>query len=272
MKSKIISVSNQKGGVGKTTTCINMGACLASLGKKVLIIDMDPQGNCTTGLGVSKFVEVVERGKKTKTPTMNIYNVLSGETDILNPGLIHSCSSVPGLDIIPSSLDLTAFEMEASENPNRDKMLSNAIAPLNGKYDYILLDCPPSVSLITINCLVACDCILIPIQCEFYALEGLTQLMNNVKIIKKLLNPKLSISHVLLTMYNGRYRLHQQIAEEIKKFFGDKLFNTKIPQNIKLAEAPSFGKPIIAYAPKSSGAIAYMHTTQELLARDCKRK
>ncbi|MBP5405039.1 MAG: ParA family protein [Clostridia bacterium] len=272
MKTRVIAIINQKGGVGKTTTCINMGACLVKMGKKVLIVDMDPQGNATTGLGVQKHIEFInELGKKDVKPALNIYTVLCGNVDILNPELIRHTEPA-GLDVIPSSIDLSAIEMEMNDMPNREKVLVKAIEPLLGKYDYILFDCPPSMSLITINSMVAADSVLIPIQCEFYAMEGLAQLLDSIKIIKKLLNPKLSVDHVLLTMYSGRYKLHQQVAEEIKKYFGNRLLKTKIPVNVRLAEAPSFGKPIILYDKKCTGAVAYIRATEEFLARENKRK
>jgi len=272
MKTKVMAIINQKGGVGKTTSCINIGACMSKMGKKVLIIDMDPQGNATTGLGISKHVEFVnEYGKKDVRPVLNIYSVMCGNTDILNKDLICH-TELEGLDIIPSSIDLSAIEMEMNDMPNREKVLLKAIEPILGKYDYILLDCPPSMSLITINSMVAADTVLIPIQCEFYAMEGLAQLLDSIKIIRKLLNPKLSVNHVLLTMYSGRYKLHHQVAEEIEKYFGAKLLRTRIPVNVRLAEAPSFGKPIILYDKRSTGAQAYIHATEELLARESKRK
>ncbi len=272
MKTKTIAIINQKGGVGKTTTCINMGACLAKAGKKVLLIDMDPQGNATTGLGIPKHVEFVnEFGKKDVRPTLNIYSVLCGKVDALNKELIKE-TEMPGLYLIPSSIDLSAIEMEMNDLPNREKVLETAIEPLKGKFDFILLDCPPSMSLITINSMVAADGVLIPIQCEFYAMEGLAQLLDSIKIIKKLLNPKLAVNHVLLTMYSGRYKLHQQVAEEVEKFFGNKLLKTKIPVNVRLAEAPSFGKPILLYDKRCPGAIAYARATEEFLARESKRR
>jgi len=272
MKTKVVAIINQKGGVGKTTSCINMGACLVKLGKKVLIIDMDPQGNATTGLGISKHIEFInEYGKKDVKPVLNIYTVLCGNTDILNKDLIQHTLPM-GLDVIPSSIDLSAIEMEMNDMSNREKVLAKAIEPLLGKYDYILLDCPPSMSLITINSMVAADSVLIPIQCEFYAMEGLAQLLDSIKIIRKLLNPKLTVNHVLLTMYSGRYKLHQQVADEIAKYFGNKLLNTRIPINVRLAEAPSFGKPVILYDKKCAGAVAYMRATEEFLMRESKRK
>ncbi len=272
MKTKIIAIINQKGGVGKTTTCINLGACLAKEGKKILIVDMDPQGNATTGLGVKKHVEFVnEYGKRDVRPVLNIYSVLCGKTDALNKELIRE-TEMPNLSIIPSSIDLSAIEMEMNDMPNREKVLEKAIEPLKGKFDFIFLDCPPSMSLITINSMVAADSVLIPIQCEFYAMEGLAQLLDSIKIIKKLLNPKLSVGHVLLTMYSGRYKLHQQVAEEVEKYFGNRLLSTKIPVNVRLAEAPSFGKPIVLYDKRCAGAVAYQRASQEFLAKESKRK
>ncbi len=272
MKTKVIAIINQKGGVGKTTSCINIGAVMAKMGKKVLIIDMDPQGNATTGLGVKKHVEFInELGKKDVRPVLNIYTVLSGGTDVTNEELIVH-TEVAGLDLIPSSIDLSAIEMEMNDYPNREKVLVKAIEPLMGVYDFILLDCPPSMSLITINSMVAATSILIPVQCEFYAMEGLAHLLDSIDIIRKFLNPKLTVYHVLLTMYSGRYKLHRQVAEEIEKYFGKKLLDTRIPQSVRLAEAPSFGKPIITYDKRSIGAAAYIRATEELLARESKRK
>ena len=272
MKTKVVAIINQKGGVGKTTSCINIGACMANMGKKVLIIDMDPQGNATTGLGVKKHVEFInEMGKKDVRPVLNIYTVLSGNTDVLNADLIQK-TEVPGLEIIPSSIDLSAIEMEMNDYPNREKVLVKAIEPLLGKYDYILLDCPPSMSLITINSMVAATSVLIPVQCEFYAMEGLAQLLDSINIIRKFLNPKLTVYHVLLTMYSSRYKLHRQVADEIAKYFGKRLLDTRIPVSVRLAEAPSFGKPIILYDKRSVGSLAYMRATEEFLIRDNKRK
>lgn len=272
MKTKVVAIINQKGGVGKTTSCINIGACMAKMGKKVLIIDMDPQGNATTGLGIRKHEDFVnEYGKKDVRSVLNIYDVLSGKIDVTNKDLIRA-TEVVGLDLIPASIDLAAIEMEMSDYPNREKLLVKAIEPLLGKYDYILLDCPPSMSLITINSMVAATSLLIPVQCEFYAMEGLAQLLNNFNIIRKLLNPKLTFYHVLLTMYGGRYKLHRQVAEEIEKYFGNRLLDTRIPQSVRIAEAPSFGKPIILYDKRSAGALAYQRATEEILARESKRK
>ena len=272
MKTKVVAIINQKGGVGKTTSCINIGACMATMGKKVLIIDMDPQGNATTGLGIKKHIEFVnEMGKKDVRPVLNIYNVLSGATDCTNKELIKK-TEIDGLDLIPSSIDLSAIEMEMNDYPNREKVLVKAIEPLMGAYDYILLDCPPSMSLITINSMVAATSVLIPVQCEFYAMEGLAQLLDSINIIRKFLNPKLTTYRVLLTMYASRYKLHRQVAEEIEKYFGKRLLDARIPVSVRLAEAPSFGKPIILYDKRSVGSIAYMRATEELLMRESKRK
>ena len=245
---------------------------MAKMGKKVLIIDMDPQGNATTGLGIKKHVEFVnELGKKDVRPVMNIYTVLSGNADVMTEGLIQS-TEVDGLSLIPSSIDLSAIEMEMNDYPNREKVLVKAIEPLLGRYDYILLDCPPSMSLITINSMVAATSVLIPVQCEFYAMEGLAQLLDSINIIRKFLNPKLTTYHVLLTMYAQRYKLHRQVAEEIEKYFGKRLLDTRIPISVRLAEAPSFGKPIILYDKRSAGALAYMRATEEFLMKEGKRK
>mgnify|MGYP000969588583 CR=1 FL=1 len=251
---KIIAFTNQKGGVGKTTTCINMSAYLAAMGKKVLSVDLDPQGNATSGLGIQK-------SKLTKS----IYNALMGDCpidDVIAP------TGVDNLDIIPSNIDLAGAEVEMVYLEQREKLLQGVLNKLKNTYDYICVDCPPSLGLLTINALTACDSVIIPIQSEFFALEGLSQLMNTVKLVKKHLNPAIEIDGVLLTMFDGRSNLVNNVADEIYKYFGNKVFEVKIPRNIRLGEAPSYGLPIMQYDPKSSGAFSYQAFTEEFLKRN----
>ena len=248
---KGIAFSNQKGGVGKTTTCVNMSACLADLGKKVLVIDLDPQGNATTGLGINKG------GVKN-----SVYQVLTEEAKIKDVVLE---TKFQNLYIVPSSIDLAGAEVELVYLPNREKRLCDAVKKASKDYDYIMIDCPPSLGLLTINALTSADSIIIPIQCEFYALEGLSQLMHTFKLVIKHLNPKLKIEGVSLTMYDGRAIASRQIAEEIRKFFGEKVFNTIIPRNIRVSEAPSHDMPVIKYDPRCLGTRAYTELTKEFL-------
>lgn len=250
---KIIAFSNQKGGVGKTTTCVNMSAYLASLGKKVLIVDMDAQGNATTGLGYDK-----SRLEK------SIYNVLIEGEDVEEVSLK---TNIENLYLLPSSIDLAGAEVELVQLKNRDKRFSEAIEKVRDKYDYITVDCPPSLGLLTINALAAADGAMIPIQSEYYALEGLSQLINTIKLITRL-NSRLKVEGVILTMYDGRALVSRQISEEIRKFFGKKVFDTVIPRNIRVSEAPSHGVPIMLHDPKCAGARAYFAITQEFLQRE----
>ena len=252
--SRIIAIANQKGGVGKTTTAINLGACLAVAEKKTLVIDMDPQGNATSGLGIDK--EEVER---------SIYDVLidgmdAGETIIPQ---VH----FPYLDVLPATRDLVGAEVELVNRKNRENILRAALDGVRARYEYVLIDCPPSLGLLTLNTLAAADSVLIPIQCEFYALEGLSQLLNTVTIVQKNLNPGLQIEGVLLTMYDGRLNLSRQVADEAKEYFGPKVYRTTIPRNVRIAEAPSFGKPIVLYDVMSVGAKSYLSLAQEVIAR-----
>lgn len=252
--SKIIAIANQKGGVGKTTTCVNLSAFLALMGKKTLVVDIDPQGNCSSGFGIDK--------KKIKN---SIYSVLAGDV----PAKVAAIPTlIKGLDIIASNIDLAGAEVELVGVDDREKVLRNAILPLKNIYDYILIDCPPSLGLLTVNALAAADSILIPIQGEFFALEGLSQLMNTIKLAKKSLNPSLDVEGVVLTMFDGRSRLIQSVTEEIHKFFGKRVFETKIPRNIRLGEAPSYGLPIMLFEPKSKGSEAYRDLTEEFLKRN----
>lgn len=251
---KIIAFANQKGGVGKTTTCVNLSSFLAVMGKKVLLIDLDPQGNATSAVGVNKNGEV-----------KSVYNVITGE-NYVEEVIVKSC--VEGLDILPSEINLAGAEIEMVSMDNREKILKNILNRLKNSYDFICIDCPPSLGLLTVNALTACDSVLIPIQCHFFALEGLSQLMNTVKLVKKHLNSAIDVEGVVLTMKDNRSNLVNQVSDEIRKFFGKKVFNTAIPSNIRLAEAPSYGMPICKYDAKSKGAMAYKDLAIELLERN----
>ncbi len=252
--SRIIAIANQKGGVGKTTTAINLGASLAVAEKKTLVIDIDPQGNATSGLGVAK--DEIER---------SIYDVLVAEVpaeEVIVPQ-VH----FPYLDVLPATQDLVGVEVELVGRPGRESILRRALAPLRDRYEYILIDAPPSLGLLTLNTLAAADAVLIPIQCEFYALEGLSQLLNTVRIVQRSLNPALQIEGVLLTMFDGRLNLSKQVAEEAKEYFGPTVYRTTIPRNVRIAEAPSFGKPIALYDILSLGAKSYLALAREVIAR-----
>ena len=255
---KIVSFSNQKGGVGKTTTCVNMAAYIAESGKKVLLIDIDPQGNATTGFGFSK-----------SSLKKSVYNVLIDDEPAADNILK---TEVENLDLLPSNIDLAGAEVELVYKKSREKVLKNALEPLKDKYDYIMIDCPPSLGLLTINALAAADAVIIPIQSEYYALEGLSQLMNSITLVKQHLNPALDVDGVVLTMYDSRSLISKQIAEEIKKFFTKRLFEIVVPRNIRLVEAASYGKPIMMHDPKCTGARAYKALTQEYLNRENKKK
>ena len=249
---KAIAIFNQKGGVGKTTTNINLAACLAIKGKKVLVLDIDPQGNTTSGLGISK------RGLRN-----TMYEVLI--IDGYDPRNAIRKTSVEGLDIIPASVELAGAEVEMVQLEGREKRLKHALEVIKDSYDFMFIDCPPSLGLLTINSLTAVDSVLIPIQCEFYALEGVSQLMSTIDLIKKSMNKNLEIQGVILSMFDGRTNLSIQVVEEVKKYFKEKVYTTVIPRNVRLAEAPSYGLPIMEYDPKSNGARAYMNFANEFL-------
>ena len=250
---KIISFSNQKGGVGKTTTCVNMAAYIATMGRKVLLIDLDPQGNATTGLGFSK-----------STLKKSSYNVIIDEEEVKDNLL---STEIENHDILPANIDLAGAEVELVYKKQREKVLKAALDKVRRTYDYLLIDCPPSLGLLTINALAAADSVIIPIQSEYYALEGLSQLMNTISLVRQHLNKDLKIEGVVLTMYDGRSLISKQIAAEIKKYFTKKLYEIVIPRNIRLSEAPSHGKPILLHDSKCMGARAYAALTEEFLKK-----
>jgi len=251
---KIIAIANQKGGVGKTTTTINLAASLAVLEKKVLMIDADPQANATSGTGFDV--------KNIKT---SIYECL---IDDVNPNDIILNTEIEGLDLLPSHIDLVGAEIEMLNMPNREHMLKSVINKIEKPYDYILIDCSPSLGLITVNSLTAADSIMIPVQCEYFALEGLGKLLNTIKIIQTRLNPELEIEGFVLTMYDSRLRLSNQVVEEVRRHFQQMVFDTIIQRNIKISEAPSFGKPVILYDAESKGSLNYLNLAREMLQKN----
>lgn len=248
---KIIAITNQKGGVGKTTSTVNLGASLALLGNKVLLVDIDPQGNATSGVGVNK-------GDMDEC----VYNVL---VEDLEAEAVCVPTEVENLSIIPATIQLAGAEIELVPTMSREVKLKKALAQIKDNYDYILIDCPPSLGLLTINALTASDSVLIPVQCEYYALEGLSQLLNTIRLVQKHLNKQLMIEGVLLTMLDARTNLGLQVIEEVKKYFQDKVYKSIIPRNIRLGEAPSHGKPITVYDPKSKGAEVYLELAKEVM-------
>lgn len=251
---KIIALANQKGGVGKTTTAINLASSLAALDKKVLLVDADPQANASSGLGVD--IRKIEN---------SIYECIVNEVE---PELAITPTEVINLDIIPSHIDLVGAEIEMLNFKDREKLLKKLLDKVSGEYDFVLIDCSPSLGLITVNALTAADSVIIPVQCEYFALEGISKLLNTIKIIKSKLNPKLDIEGFLLTMYDSRLRLANQIYEEVKKHFGDMVFSTVIQRNVKLSEAPSYGQPVLLYDPESKGSINHMQLAKELIEKN----
>lgn len=251
--ARIIAISNQKGGVGKTTTAVNLGACLAAAEQRVLLIDLDPQGNATSGLGIDKHVG-----------SGSMYDVLVHEVSLAD---IVVQSELPFLQVAPSNTDLVGAEVELTSVLSREHRLADQVTALDADYDWILIDCPPSLGLLTVNALTAADAVLIPLQTEYYALEGLGELTRTIRLIQRRLNPRLVLEGVLLTLYDGRNRLNQQVSADVRRHFGDKVFETDIPRNVRLGEAPSFGKPIILYDIHAKGARAYMDLARELLTK-----
>ena len=250
---RIIAIANQKGGVGKTTTAINLSACLAEKGQKVLAIDMDPQGNMTSGLGLDK--DDVDK---------TIYDMIIGESEI---EAVIKKETIENLDILPSNVDLSAVEIELIDVENKEFIVNNSIQKIRDNYDFIIIDCPPSLSLLTINAMTTADSVLVPIQCEYYGLEGLSQLIHTVELVKDRLNSKLEIEGVVFTMYDARTNLSLQVVENVKDNLQQNIYKTIIPRNIRLAEAPSYGTPINQYDPRSAGAESYMRLADEVIEK-----
>jgi chromosome partitioning protein len=258
---RILAVANQKGGVGKTTTAINLGTALAAVGESVLLIDADPQGNASTGLGVPKIAR-----------TTTLYDVLVGGAALTSAVIP---TAVPGLHIIPSDADLSGAEIELAGHSRRSYLLKDAVEAVGGprdRYSYVLIDCPPSLNLLTVNAMTASDAVLVPLQCEFFALEGLTQLMRTVELVRASLNPALEIQGVVLTMYDKRNSLSEQVAADVRAHFGEKVYEAVIPRNVRVSEAPSFGKPALIYDLKCAGSQAYLKLAREVVRREAVRR
>lgn len=252
--SRILAIANQKGGVGKTTTAINLATALAAVGKSVLVIDIDPQGNASTGLGIDRD----DRDK-------NVYDVLMGDISLESA----ICSSaIPGLDLVPSTADLTGAELELIEMDRRSHRLVDALQPVKASYDYVLIDCPPSLNLLTLNALVAVQAVIVPLQCEFFALEGLSLLMKTIDRVRNTLNPDLEIQGVVLTMFDKRNNLSDQVAQDVREYLGDKVYETVIPRNVRVSEAPSHGKPALIYDIRCAGSQAYIKLASEVIRRE----
>ncbi|MFL4971227.1 MAG: ParA family protein [Xanthobacteraceae bacterium] len=256
---RVLALANQKGGVGKTTTAINLGTALAAIGENVLVVDLDPQGNASTGLGIDR-----------RTRSRSTYDVLMGEV-LLRDAI--QATSVPRLHICPATIDLSGFELEISHEKDRAFRLRKALSALNsglgeGGYTYVLVDCPPSLNLVTVNAMTAADSILVPLQCEFFALEGLSQLLKTIEQVKATLNPGLTIHGIVLTMYDGRNNLAGQVVEDVRGFMGEKVYQTIIPRNVRVSEAPSYGKPVLLYDLKCVGSQAYLRLASEIIQRE----
>lgn len=259
---RVLAVSNQKGGVGKTTTAINLGTALAAIGERVLIVDMDPQGNASTGLGVPR-----------ETRRVTIYDVVVDGRSVADAAVQ---TTVPGLFIVPADADMSGVEIELSQADRRSFRLRDALQThaQSGQtgYDYVLIDCPPSLNLLTLNAMAAADAVLVPLQCEFFALEGLTQLMRTIDMVRQSLNPALEIQGLVLTMYDRRNALSGQVANDVRSHFGDKVYDSVIPRNVRVSEAPSFGKPVLIYDLKCAGSQAYLRLAREVVARERLRR
>lgn len=258
--TRVLVVANQKGGVGKTTTAINLGTALAAVGETVLLIDSDPQGNASTGLGI---------GRAQRKTTL--YDVLMGEKPVLE-GVVHT--QLPGLDLVPADADLSGIELELGNAPRRSFKLRDALHPVreSAAYSYVLIDCPPSLNLLTVNAMAAADAVLVPLQCEFFALEGLTQLMRTIDLVRGSLNPHLEIQGIVLTMYDRRNSLSEQVAGDVRGHFGEAVYQTVIPRNVRVSEAPSFGKPALVYDLKCAGSQAYLKLAREVVLRERARR
>ena len=252
--TRVIAIANQKGGVGKTTTAINLATAMAATRKSVLIIDLDPQGNASTGLGIDRLARAV-----------NSYHVLIGEAKLTDSVLP---TEIPGLSVVPSGVDLSGAEIELVEMPRREMRLREALAETLDAYDYVLIDCPPSLNLLTLNALVAAQAVMVPLQCEFFALEGVSHLVKTIDAVRQSFNPGLELQGIVLTMFDKRNNLSDMVAADVRGFFGDKVYKTVIPRNVRVSEAPSHGKPVLLYDLKCAGSEAYVHLASEVLKRE----
>lgn len=253
-RPRVLALANQKGGVGKTTTAINLGTALAATGKRVLVIDLDPQGNASTGLGLDA-----------EDRPVTTYDVLIGGRSLDSAA---TATAIPGLSVAPSTRDLTGAEIELIELPRRERRLASALDALSGGWDFVLIDCPPSLNLLTLNAFVGSDAVLVPLQCEFYALEGLSHLVHTIERVRRSLNPRLEIQGVVLTMFDKRNNICDMVAADVRSHFGDKVYRTMIPRNVRISEAPSYGKPVLLYDWRCAGSQAYIHLAGEVLKRE----